>query len=409
MCFKVRLQWVAIGVFVLSATISFLDRQLLAAVAPALKGEFGLSNLRYGELIAAFSLVTAVVAPLMGLFLDFIGLDVGMCVAVAFWSLAGIATGFSRGFGSLMACRMCLAAGESAANLGAGKAGATYLDAGELGIAGGFGAASLTLGTMAAPLIVAAVVPHHGWRFVFVICGAAGLLWIPLWQFTSRHIPSRNTPLTARRVAMGDLIRDTRLWAVTLTYASVYVMYSLWANWTTIYFVQERHLTLVQANLRYAWFPPAFAILGGFWGGGLAYYWIRKGRAGALARLRSCWFTAPLLLSSALVPLMPTTALAAYAIGASFLCLQSMLANIHVMLVDLFGARRAGFTNSLSTSASYLLQTLVAPVTGIVVDRYGFLPVCLAACCLPIVGLLFLTFSLRGEETAEPVALAAFG
>src|ERR1700679_1855873 len=113
MRFKTQPRGVAIGVFLLAAVMSFLDRQLLAAVAPMLKTEFGLSNLQYGGLVSAFSLVTAVSAPLAGLFVDRIGLNVGMCIAVAVWSLAGMSTGLTHGLRSLMSCRMFLAAGES--------------------------------------------------------------------------------------------------------------------------------------------------------------------------------------------------------------------------------------------------------------------------------------------------------
>jgi hypothetical protein len=179
-------------------------------------------------------------------------------------------------------------------------------------------------------------------------------------------------------------------------------MYSLWANWTTIYFVQARHLTPIEANSRFAWFPPAFAIAGGFFGGTLAYRRIRQGHPGSEARMRSCWFTAPLLLSSAIVPFVPSTALAAVAIGVSFLSLQSLLANLHVLLVDLFSAPRTAFTNSLSTSASFALQALVSPVIGYVVDRYGFGVICIAVTVLPILGLLTLqrTLSVRVVKCA---------
>lgn len=407
MRFQLQLRWVAVGVFMLAAVISFLDRQLLAAVAPMLKSEFGLSNLQYGGLVSAFSLVTAIAAPLAGLFVDRIGLNVGMCIAVGVWSLAGMSTGLTQGLKSLLACRVFLAAGESAGNLGAGKAGATYLNPAELGIVGGFGAASVTLGSMAAPLVVAWVAPHHGWRSVFVVCGALGLLWIPLWLFTSRRIPARTVAAFAFTVPIKKLLKDPQLWAVTASYALVYVMYSLWTNWTTIYFVQARHLTPVEANLRFAWFPPAFAILGGFWGGILAFRFIRQGRTGAVSRMRSCWFTAPLLVSSAMVPFMPTTTLAAVLIGMSFLCLQSLLANVHVILVDLFAAPRAAFTNSLSTSAAYLLQAIISPLIGIIIDRFGFAPVCIAVSVLPLLGLWGLQLTLARAGTSYDAAAVA--
>jgi len=52
-------RWVAIGIFTLSAALNYLDRQILPALAPLLRQEFGLSNAGYGLLLSAFSIAYA--------------------------------------------------------------------------------------------------------------------------------------------------------------------------------------------------------------------------------------------------------------------------------------------------------------------------------------------------------------
>jgi ACS family hexuronate transporter-like MFS transporter len=103
-----RLRWVVLGVFVLSSALNYLDRQLLPALAPELHGRFGLSNADYGLVLAAFSIAYAASAPLAGLFIDRVGLNRGVSLAFGLWSAAGIATGFVRGLGGLVACRAVL-------------------------------------------------------------------------------------------------------------------------------------------------------------------------------------------------------------------------------------------------------------------------------------------------------------
>ena len=49
-----RSRWLVIGVFVLSSTINYLDRQTLAVVWPAIRDEFHLTYSDYGWIIAAF-------------------------------------------------------------------------------------------------------------------------------------------------------------------------------------------------------------------------------------------------------------------------------------------------------------------------------------------------------------------
>jgi MFS family permease len=100
-----RLRWLALGVFVLSTAINYLDRATLATVAPMVRHEFGLTNAQFGWIVNAFMLTYAAAAPLAGMLVDRIGLHGAVRLAVGLWSCAGIATGFTRGVAGLAACR----------------------------------------------------------------------------------------------------------------------------------------------------------------------------------------------------------------------------------------------------------------------------------------------------------------
>jgi len=130
-----RLRWLAIGIFVLSYGLNYLDRQLLAAVAPAVKGEFHLTNEQYGLILSAFSIVYALGSPIAGLLVDRAGLNLGASLAVAVWSMAGIATGLVSSFRGLLACRLVLGGAEAAGMPCIGKANALYLPPSELALA----------------------------------------------------------------------------------------------------------------------------------------------------------------------------------------------------------------------------------------------------------------------------------
>ena len=118
------LRWVIVSVLILATALNYLDRQLLAAVAPLLKTEFHLSNQQYGLILLAFSVVYAAAAPAAGLLIDRIGVKAGMTLAVAGWSVAGMFTGLVNSFGGLLACRAVLGGAEAAAIPGFGKANA---------------------------------------------------------------------------------------------------------------------------------------------------------------------------------------------------------------------------------------------------------------------------------------------
>jgi len=380
------LRWVAVGVFVWSSSLNYLDRQLLAALAPTLRGEFQWTNQQYGLVVSAFAIVYALVAPAAGWFIDRVGLNLGAGIAVAVWSIAGSLTAWTRSFSGLLACRTILGAAEAAGIPAAGKASATYLEPRELALGTAFNQVGITLGSVAAPLIVAAMAPRYGWRSTFALCGALGFLWIPLWLFTARRIPARAVENRSVTTHAWDVIRDRRFWGLALANVFVMMLYSLWSNWTTLYFVEERHLTVDQANRDFAWIPPVFATAGGFFGGAVTYRWIRAGMDVIRARMRICWISAVILLATAAVPLMPHPALAAAAISLSFFWTLAISTNVYAMPIDLFGPAHAGLGVAALTCSFGLMTAFLSPSIGSVVDRVGFAPVCVLLSAMPLVG-----------------------
>jgi len=394
---RVPLRWIAIGVFVLSSSLNYLDRQLLAALAPTVRGEFQLTNQQYGLVVSAFAIVYAAVAPAAGWFIDRVGLNRGAAIAVALWSVAGSATAWTRSFFGLLACRTVLGAAEAAGIPAAGKANATYLEPRELALGTAFNQVGITLGSVAAPLLVTLMQPRYGWRFTFALCGALGFLWIPLWLFTSKRVPERTPDKRAAGKSGGDLLRDPRFWGLALANAFIMTLYALWSNWTTLYFVQERHMTQDQANRQFAWIPAVFATAGGFFGGVASYRWIRAGMNLLAARMRICWISAVILLATAAVPLMPQAALAAAAISLSFFWTLAISTNVYALPIDLFGPAHAGLGVAALTCSFGLMTAFLSPWIGIVVDRVGFSPVCVVLSVMPLMGVAILKWTLTAK------------
>jgi len=400
---RIQLRWIAIGVFVLCSTVNFLDRQLLAATAPSIKAEFALSNAQYGQLISAFAFAYAIMAPVFGWLIDRAGLNLGMMVAVGLWSLAGMATGLTRSFGGLLASRAGLGLGESAGMPSLAKANGMYLKPQEFAMSLAVNHITISVGATAAPLLVAAMAPMYGWRSVFIVCGALGLLWIPLWLFTSKRVPA-SVEVTSPRLPVASLLKDRRLWGLRIATALSMTVYRVWTSWTTIYLVEEQRLTELAANQNYAWIPPVFATLGGFFGGWLALRWISRGVEVQTARMRGCWMAAAMLVITAALPLMPTPAAAVAVISASFFACMVLQTNLHVMPIDLFGPARAGFSVSVLAFSYGLVQVFLAPMIGAAIDRVGFGALCVVLALLPAAGMCILTASLRSDETIPFVA-----
>jgi ACS family hexuronate transporter-like MFS transporter len=380
---------------VIASALNYLDRQLLAAFAPTLKTEFSLTNEQYGLILLSFSVVYALFAPVFGLLIDRIGLAWGMSLAVAAWSGAGIATGLVSSFGSLLTCRAALGGAEAAAVPGFGKANGTYLLPREFALGAAVNQIGLSVGGIVAPLVAFTVAAAYGWRMAFILCGIIGLAWVPLWVYTARRIPAQPEPVR-QTVRVGDMMRDRRFWALVAANILYMTLYTLWTNWTTLYFVEARGLTQAEANSRFAWIPPVFATAGGLAGGALAFRLIRAGVDVYRARMRICWLSAVLLLFTATVPLMPTAGWAAVAICFSYFWTTCMSTNVYAMPIDFFGSQRAAFGISGLTFAYGVMQAVVSPLIGRMIDVWGFSSVCVSLATLPLFAVLVL--QLAGHE-----------
>jgi ACS family hexuronate transporter-like MFS transporter len=390
-----RLRWLAIGIFVLSSALNYLDRQLLAALAPTLKSEFYLSNAQYGQVLSVFSIVYALMAPVAGWLIDRVGLNLGITLSMAVWSLAGIATGITKSFSGLLGSRTVLGVAEAAGIPCSGKANGVYLEPRELAFGTALNQVGISIGSIAAPLLVAAMAPVYGWRSVFLVCGALGFVWIPLWWATAKRIPASQPERVALPGGVSKILRDRRLWGLAAANALVMTLYTLWTNWTTLYFVEQHHLTELQANRQFAWIPPVFATLGGFAGGWMAFRAIRAGVPVLGARMRVSWIAAGVLLLTAAVPLTRSPGLAAALISVSFFWCLAISTNLYAMPIDFFGAKHAAFGVSILTSSYGLMQTFLSPLIGSMVDHFGFPVVCVSMSVLPLAGIGILRRSTR--------------
>jgi MFS transporter, ACS family, hexuronate transporter len=169
---------------------------------------------------------------------------------------------------------------------------------------------------------------------------------------------------------------------IAATFLSMTV-YTLWTNWTTLYIKETYGTTLKEAN----WLAPLpylFAYAGGMFGGWLSLRWIDAGMEALAARRRACLVSAVALLATAAVPLMPTAVWGALAIAFSFFAISAWSVNLYTMPLDAFGMERAAFGMAVLTSAYGAMQTVISPLLGAMIDRYGYPPVLLAVSLLPL-------------------------
>lgn len=388
---KIPGRWIAVGVFVLSSSLNYLDRQLFSALAPAIRGEFGWSYEDYGRVVSYFSLVYAISAPLMGLLIDRIGLNAGVSLAVGAWSAATVWTGWARDLTGLIASRFLLGAAQGGGVPAAGKAMSTYLEPRERALGQGVSQVGLSIGMIAAPLLAGFMEPRFGWRSAFLAAGSLGLIWVPLWLFVARSAPRQTVDPGQRKFAVGEMLGSGSFWGLIVATMFVMTGYSLWSNWTTPYLVKTWGMQADVVNRTLAWIPPLVGAVGGIFGGAISMK--LTGEVADSRRRAVLYGAVAVAAATALVPFAGSPMLAALCIGISYSCTTMMSVNLFSLPLDLFGVERAAFAGAALTGAYGLMQTFISPAIGYVVDRQGFAPVCLALALMPLLGagVLYLT------------------
>jgi ACS family hexuronate transporter-like MFS transporter len=195
---------------VLSSALNYLDRMVLAALLPTIQTEFRLTSEQVGFIGSVFSVVYALSSPVMGHMLDRVGLRTGTALLVAGWSLVGMLTGMAGTYTALLVCRGFLGFAEAGGVPATGKGFAMYLHPEDRAIGSALSQVGLTIGSMSAPLLTEWLSGLYGWRSAFVVSGALGFVWIPLWLFVAKRAPALPDPHAESGGRVREMLRDRR-------------------------------------------------------------------------------------------------------------------------------------------------------------------------------------------------------
>src|SRR5580658_3299372 len=89
--------WVPVLVMMTCSWLSYIDRQALAVISPMVLKDTGLTAGDYADAVSAFSIAYMIGNPLWGSLLDFVGLRLGMLIAVGIWTVASASHAWMTG------------------------------------------------------------------------------------------------------------------------------------------------------------------------------------------------------------------------------------------------------------------------------------------------------------------------
>jgi ACS family hexuronate transporter-like MFS transporter len=203
----------------LCSFLSFLHRTTLAVLLPAILKETGLSLAEYGSVVSFFFLAYTISNPLWGSILDYVGLRVGMLMAVAFWSGASASHALMGSFLGFAAARALLGLGEGATFPGGLRTAVESLPAKLRGRGTALSFSGGTLGAILTSFIVLRLSAAYGWRTAFVLVSALGILWLVYWAAVARppYLPKEEQQVRKKLGWPNPL--EVRFWSLVFGYA----------------------------------------------------------------------------------------------------------------------------------------------------------------------------------------------
>ncbi|HET9833370.1 MAG TPA: MFS transporter [Vicinamibacterales bacterium] len=258
-------QWVPCIGMALCSWLSFVDRQVLTILSPTIIRDTGLTNQNFTDAASFFFLTYTLGNPVWGSVLDFVGLRVGMLIAVAVWTGASASHAFMGSFLGFAAARAVLGLGEGATFPGGLRTAVESLPANLRARAIALSFSGGTIGAVMMPLLLGPLAIKYGWRAAFIATAGLGATWLLVWAIIAR--PPFLPPHVRKtaKVAWPNF-GQRRVWALMFSYALPAISPGPLLTILSLYLAGRLKLTQAEVNT-IAWIPPATWGLGYFfWG-----------------------------------------------------------------------------------------------------------------------------------------------
>ncbi|MCZ8326375.1 MAG: MFS transporter [Sphingomonadaceae bacterium] len=223
-----------LNVLLLIFILNFMDRTLLAVVAPQMKPELGITDTQFGLLTGfGFALFFTVVGIPLAQFAETRNRVQIMAVCIAAWSLMTAACGLSTEitigsltigvFWVLLVFRMGVGVGEAGCVPQANSLISDYFPPKARPAALGYFGMGVTLGTMFANVIGGPITDAFGWRWAFILLGLPGIAVALLLKLTVEEPPRgysdpKGTPRREKAKfsdGMREIMGKRSFWSMT--------------------------------------------------------------------------------------------------------------------------------------------------------------------------------------------------
>ncbi|MCM2495388.1 MFS transporter [Burkholderia glumae] len=399
-----RIQRTALTLLLMSGVVNYLDRATLSIATPLIRHDLGFSVPQMGLLLSAFLWAYAFAQLPAGILIDRLGARLTLAASLGLWSIAQTFGGLVNGFSTFFAARMVLGVGEAPQFPTSARIVRDWFARHERGTATGIWNSSSTLGTAISAPLLTLLMLNVGWRWMFVVMGAAGLLLAV--AFYLLHRDPRHVTLTHRERAYLDdagglagtrpswadwrhLLRYRSTWGMLLGFfGTIYVLW-LYDAWLPTYLQMEHHLTIARTGWVAA-VPYVFGVIGSLSGGRICDVLARHGVS--TMNSRKYPMVASLLgiaVFTTLTALTDSTTLAVVFISVSMLLMYISSSAAWAMASVAAPANSTASIGAMQNFGGYFGGALAPVVTGfIVAATHSFKPALYVGAAVVVVAMV---------------------
>ncbi len=399
-------RWTIVGLLTFGMMMAFLDRATLSvALASAdFKNYFGLTDTGRGILNSAFFWTYALLQIPVGVLVDRWGSVRTYSWGYTIWSIAAGGMAFARSLPQMIGLRLLLGVGEAPVTPASLRWIGKNLPEEKRGLAVGLLFAGAKLGPAFGSFVAAWILATAGWRWMFVVTGIGGLLWLIPWRLLAvehdRAAPEARVPAEP----LMKFLRMPLMWGIMIgTFSYNYFQYFC-LTWLPSYFVERRGLELKSMGWYTMFSFGGMAIVAtaaGWWADRLI-----SGGADPVVIRRRFTLAGLLVASTELIGAYSqshTVALVFAVLSLSGLGLAT--ANYWALTQTLLPGSSIGRVTGLQNFASNLSGIIAPMLTGWLIDRTGSYDAPMLAVALVLAAgfLSYLTLVKRPRTLSQPV------
>lgn len=383
-----------LAMLVYATTINYFDRSIIGVMAPTLERIFDWTNDDYANIMIAFKIAYAIGMLTMGSIIDKLGTKKGYTLAITIWSIFGMLHAAVRPAFSVIgfaAARFGLGFGESGHFPAAQKTVAEWFPKKDRAFATGLYNAATSIGAIAAPFVVSAIVVEttgENWQFPFLITGVLSSIWVFLWLKVYKK-PNEHPHVTKEELDYIHSDEESKLevgkpeqklkWSKVLpkrqtwAFAAAKITDAVW--WFYLFWGAKFLADKFDVNLKNIGIPFLIMYLladgGSILGGWISGAFMNRGWSTNKARKMTMLMCAIIILPVAYVAITDNKWLAVVLIGIGAAGHQAWSANIFTLVSDVFPKKAVASVTGIGGMVGAVAGILGDKALGRVLDSSG--------------------------------------